>query len=86
MCADELTDIAEKAARGGLFLFAGNAFATVVLAIGAIMTARLLGPSIYGLYTLTLLIPSLLVSLADLGMNSALVRFFHWRSSRIRTR
>jgi len=75
MSSDELTGIAEKAARGGIFLFVGNTSATVILAIGSIIIARLLGPSSYGLYTLTLLIPSLLVSLADVGMSYALVRF-----------
>jgi O-antigen/teichoic acid export membrane protein len=72
--SDDLTGIAEKAARGGLFLFVGNTSATVVLAIGSIIIARLLGPSGYGLYALALLMPSLLVPLADAGMNYALVR------------
>jgi O-antigen/teichoic acid export membrane protein len=74
MASDELTGIAAKAARGGLFLFIGNTSSTVILAIGSIIIARLLGPSNYGLYTLTLLIPSLFVALTDLGMNYALVR------------
>ena len=74
MSSDRLAGIAEQAARGGLFLFVGTASSTVVLAIGSIMIARLLGPSGYGLYALTLLMPSLLVSLADVGMNYALIR------------
>jgi O-antigen/teichoic acid export membrane protein len=74
MSSDELTTIAQKAARGGLFLFFGNASSTVILAVGIIIVARLLGPSSYGLYTLALVIPTLLVSLSDAGMNFALVR------------
>jgi len=74
MSSDELTSIAQKAARGGLFLFIGNASSTVILAVGAILVARLLGPFSYGLYTLTVAIPVLLVALADVGMNFALVR------------
>jgi len=74
MSSDELTTIAQKAARGGLFLFIGNAVSTVILAVGAIVVARLLGPFSYGLYTLTVAIPVLLVALADVGMNFALVR------------
>jgi O-antigen/teichoic acid export membrane protein len=74
MSSDELTTIAQKAARGGLFLFIGNASSTVILAVGAIIVARLLGPFSYGLYTLTVTVPLLLVALADVGMNSALVR------------
>jgi O-antigen/teichoic acid export membrane protein len=74
MSSDELTTIAQKAARGGLFLFIGNASSTVILAVGAILVARLLGPFSYGLYTLAVAIPLLLVALADAGMNFALVR------------
>jgi len=74
MPSGELTTIAQKAARGGLFLFIGNASSTVILAVGIIIVARLLGPSDYGLYTLALVIPTLLVSLSDAGMNFALVR------------
>jgi O-antigen/teichoic acid export membrane protein len=71
---NELTTIAKKATRGGLFLFIGNASSTVILAVGAILVARLLGPFSYGLYTLSLTIPTLLVALADVGMNYALIR------------
>jgi O-antigen/teichoic acid export membrane protein len=74
MSSDELTTIAQKATRGGLFLFIGNASSTVILAVGAILVARLLGPFNYGLYTLTVAIPVLLVALADAGINFALVR------------
>jgi O-antigen/teichoic acid export membrane protein len=74
MSSDELTTIAQKAARGGFFLFIGNTSSTVILAIGAMIVARLLGPSSYGLYVLTVTIPTLLVALSDAGMNSALVR------------
>lgn len=74
MSSDELTGIAEKAARGGMFLFVGNTSSTVILAVGSIVIARLLGPSGYGLYSLTLLAPVLLVSFADVGMSYALVR------------
>jgi O-antigen/teichoic acid export membrane protein len=74
MSTDELTRVATKAAGGGLYLFIGNASSTVILAVGAILVARLLGPFSFGLYTLAVAIPSLLVALADAGMNFALVR------------
>ncbi len=74
MSSDDLTAIAQKAARGGLFLFIGNTSSTIILAVGAIIVARLLGPSIYGLYTLAVAIPTLLVALSDVGMSYALVR------------
>lgn len=74
MSSDELVGIAEKAARGGLFLFIGNAASTVVFAVGVIIVARLLGPSDYGRYTLALVVPMLLVYLSDVGMTYALIR------------
>jgi len=74
MSSEELTGIAGKAARGGLFLFIGNTSSTVIIALGIIIVARLLGPLSYGLYTLSLTIPTLLVALSDVGMNSALIR------------
>jgi O-antigen/teichoic acid export membrane protein len=74
MSTDHLTRAAQKAAKGGLFLFIGNASSTVILAIGIIIVARLLGPLNYGLYTLAVTFPILLVGLSDVGMNSALVR------------
>ncbi len=74
MSSENLTRIAGTAARGGFFLFVGNTVSTVILAVGAIIIARLLGPSGYGLYILTLLTPVLLAYVSDLGMNYALVR------------
>ena len=74
MSSDELATIAQKAAQGGLFIFIGNAASTVILALGIIVVARLLGPSNYGLYTLALVIPIILVSLSDAGISFALVR------------
>jgi O-antigen/teichoic acid export membrane protein len=66
--------VAQKAARGGLFLFVGYAASTVILAVGIIIVARLLGPSSYGLYVLATVVPLLVVSLSDVGMNFAVVR------------
>jgi O-antigen/teichoic acid export membrane protein len=74
MSSDELSTIAQKAARGGVFLFIGNSSSTVILAVGVIVVARLLGPLNYGLYTLTVTVPVLLAALADVGMNYALIR------------
>jgi len=74
MSSNELTTVARKAARGGMFLFIGNASSTVIQAVGIIIVARLLGPSSYGLYTLAIVIPMLLISLSDGGINFALVR------------
>jgi hypothetical protein len=50
-------EVAEAGVRGGLFLFAGNTVATVILAVGSIVIARLLGPEGYGLYSVCLIVP-----------------------------
>lgn len=73
--SDELAGIAEDSVRGGLFLFAGNTLSTLILAMGSIFVARLLGPENYGIYSLSLVVPSILVGLVDLGINSALTRY-----------
>lgn len=73
--SEELAVIAQKAARGGMFLLLANASSTVILAVGSIIIARLLGPSNYGSYSLIITVPILLVSVADAGIGSALVRF-----------
>lgn len=66
MPTDDLVGIAEKAARGGVFLFVGNAFSRVILALGSTI-ARLLAPANYRFYTLTMSIPSVLSSFRHLA-------------------
>jgi len=70
-----LVEVAEDSVRGGFFLFAGNASQLVVLAVASIVIARLLGPEDYGLYSLSLVVPSILAGLVDFGIVSALIRF-----------
>lgn len=73
--SSNLTRIAEEAARGGLFLLVGNAVSTLVLAIGSIVVARLLGPDAYGLYGLSLVVPSVFLLFTDFGVDAAVTRF-----------
>jgi O-antigen/teichoic acid export membrane protein len=72
---DRFVEIVEESVRGGFFLFTGNILSTFILAVGSIIVARLLGPESYGLYSLSLVVPSILVGLVDLGMDPALTRF-----------
>jgi O-antigen/teichoic acid export membrane protein len=67
--------VARDALRGTIVLFLGNAASTVVFAIVAIITARLLGPDQYGIYTLVLLIPNILYLFVGFGVTSAITRF-----------
>ncbi|MEM0471729.1 MAG: flippase [Sulfolobales archaeon] len=73
--SNKLVRIAEDAVRGGLFLLTGNALSTVISAVGSIIIARLLGPENYGVYSISLVIPSLLIGFIGFGLDAALVRY-----------
>jgi O-antigen/teichoic acid export membrane protein len=73
--ADELIKVAEDSARSGFFLISGTALSTVILAIGSILTGRFLGPELYGQYTLVLVVPTLLLTFTDLGINQGITKF-----------
>lgn len=75
MLSDRLAEIAKSSARGGFFLFLGNILSTFILALGSIIIARLLGPSGYGIYSLSFVLPSLLISLFSFGIDPALTMF-----------
>ena len=62
------------AAGQGFSYFLGNASYTLINAVASIVIARLLGPSQYGLYSLSLVLPLMLVSLLSLGIDYAVVR------------
>ncbi|MCW4025656.1 MAG: oligosaccharide flippase family protein [Candidatus Bathyarchaeota archaeon] len=72
---DELTKVTTESARGGFFLFSGATVATAVMAISAILIGNILGPSLYGQYTLVLVIPSLLLLFTDFGINAGVTKF-----------
>lgn len=73
--SDSLFKTAEDSTRNGFFLAFGSAVATAVLAVGSIVTGRLLGPEVYGQYTLILVVPSLLFLFTDLGVNQGIIKF-----------
>jgi len=73
--SDKLYYIAEESAKGGFIIFLGNTSATFISALGAIVIAKLLGPADYGLYSLSLAVPSLIAAVADLGVSPALTWF-----------
>jgi O-antigen/teichoic acid export membrane protein len=72
---DDLATVAEDSARGGFFLISGTAISTVILAISAILIGRVLGPELYGQYTLALVVPQLLYLFADFGINQGIIKF-----------
>ena len=73
--SNRLVEFAEESTRGGFSLFLGNASATFISALAAMIVARLLGPAKYGLYALSLVIPYLAVAIIDLGLSPALTRY-----------
>lgn len=72
---DELIQIAEESTRGSFFLAVGNLASTIIYAIGVFLIAGLLGPELYGVYTLCFAIPSIFLSLVNLGVNQGLTKF-----------
>jgi O-antigen/teichoic acid export membrane protein len=72
---NEIMQVAERSAYGGMYLFIGNILSTGILAIGSIIIGRLLGPDNYGLYSLAIVVPSLLIGLIDFGITTAITRF-----------
>jgi O-antigen/teichoic acid export membrane protein len=75
LVTDELISVAEDSTRGSFFLVSGTAISTVVMAISTILVGRLVGSELYGKYTLALVIPSLFLLFADLGINQGIIRF-----------
>lgn len=71
----DLIDIGEKAALGGYYLFIGNTLSTLILAVNSIIIARLLGPDNYGVYSISLVVPTIFVGLVNFGVPAALTQF-----------
>jgi O-antigen/teichoic acid export membrane protein len=68
-------EIAQRSTRGSFALFAGNFLSTVISFVGLLFIARLLGPGDYGLYTLSVLVPTILLNFLGLGVSSAITRY-----------
>lgn len=71
----ELYEVSKSSFRGGLLLFIGMLSSTIILAFTTILIARLLGPDDYGLYSIVLTVPSILITVSDLGISPALTRY-----------
>lgn len=56
-------------------LLLGSTFAKIISTVGMIVVARLLTPSEYGLFSVTLVIPGVFSLFSDWGLNSALIRY-----------
>jgi O-antigen/teichoic acid export membrane protein len=78
----QLVAVAEEAAGGAFHLFWGGSLATVLSAIAAILVARLLGPEMYGVYSLALVVSGFLMIFTDFGVSQALTRYIALHGSR----
>src|SRR5450759_1184050 len=67
-------DMARVSAKGGFHLLWGLVVSTIISSVGTIFIARLLGSDLYGLYTVVLTAPTLIVTFRDWGVNSAMIR------------
>ena len=65
----------QHSARGSLILLIGQVLSTVLLAIGAIIVARLLGDFSYGVLTIASIPISMVMLLNDIGVNASLIRY-----------
>jgi len=83
---EELVEVAEDSARGGFFLFVGNALSAIALAIASIAIARLLGPESYGLYNVCLAAPAFFLLFTGFGVDPAVTRYSAKLRSEGRTR
>jgi len=63
------------AARGSFILFLGEFLYNLTLALGSIVIARILGSSGYGVFSLSLVPPITIASLASLGLDAAATRY-----------
>ncbi|MBD3206951.1 oligosaccharide flippase family protein [Candidatus Bathyarchaeota archaeon] len=70
-----LRDIATSSARGTLVLTIGRFASILTSAIGMILVARMLSPEEYGLYALSLVLPSAFMLFNDWGINQGLVKY-----------
>jgi len=70
----KIEEVAKASVRGGFHLLVGNVISLVLMALASILIARLLGPERYGVYSISLVIPSLILTLTDFGVNPAIIR------------
>jgi O-antigen/teichoic acid export membrane protein len=68
-------DMAKVSLKGGFHVMWGLVASTVISAVGTIIIAWLLGPDNYGLYSIALTAPTLIVLFRDWGVNSAMIRY-----------
>jgi len=73
--SNEIAKVAEESARGGFYLTLGNISSTIVSASSVIIIARILGSELYGLYTVSMVFPQLLLLFVNPGINQGIMKY-----------
>jgi stage V sporulation protein B len=68
-------DVAKTSVKGGFHLLWGLIISTIISAVGTIIVALLLGEDNYGLYSIALTAPTLIILFRDWGINFAMIRY-----------
>jgi O-antigen/teichoic acid export membrane protein len=79
---EQSADVARQLVKASFLLSAGNLIGTVVLIAASLLIARLLGPTGYGEFSLTLTLPSFFSLFVDFGAISAIQHFSAFYVSR----
>jgi O-antigen/teichoic acid export membrane protein len=69
------TSMAKVSAMGSFHLLWGLVASSMILSVGTIFIARLLGSDLYGLYSVVLTVPTLMGTFRDWGINTAMTKF-----------
>ncbi len=72
---EDFERVLTRTSRDALVVFAGSVTSTLLLAISAIVVARMLQPENYGIYSVSLTVTNVLTLFTDLGIDSALVKY-----------
>jgi len=72
---EKIEDMVKTTTRGSLMILAGQIASTIVLAIGMLFVAKLLGPSNYGSFNKAQSVVQIAFLLMNLGISSAMTKF-----------
>jgi stage V sporulation protein B len=68
-------DMAKVSVKGGFHVMWGLVASTIISAVGTIIIAGLLGPANFGLYSIALTAPTIIILFRDWGVTFAMIRY-----------
>ena len=71
----DMSTVVEDSARGGFYLSLGNITSTTIQAVSVFIIARILGSEQYGLYTISTIIPTLLLLFVNPGIDQGITKY-----------